>query len=82
MKRHSLKKMKINEKIEEIQEHEHILHYILHAWVVNASAIYHFLCCVNLISKMLLSTTVMFVVIFRGNTVSNLRKAVSGSPRQ
>ena len=69
----------------EIQEHEHVTRelqtlytcklYILHVWVVTASATYHFLCCVDL-SKMLLSTSVMFVVIFRGNTVSRLGKAV------
>ena len=56
--------------------------YILHVWVVTASAIYHFLCCVDLTSKMLLSTLVMFLVILRGNTVSRLEKSVSGSPRQ
>ena len=41
---------------------------------MTASAIYHFLWCVDLTSKMLLSTSVMFVVIFRGNTVSHLGK--------
>ena len=37
---------------------------------MTASATYHFLCCVDLTSKILLSTPVMFVDIFRGNTVS------------
>ena len=80
------------EKNGEIQEHKHVtrefqtLHicklHILHIWVGTASAIYHFLCCIDLISKMLLSTSVIFVVIFRGNTMSRFGKAVSGSPRQ
>ena len=56
--------------------------YILKDWVVTASTVYHFLCCVDLTSKMLLSTLVMFLVILRGNTVSRLEKSVSGSPRQ
>ena len=72
----------------EIQEHvfpwtwlESCKLYILQVWVVTASAIYHFLCCVDLTSKMLLSTLVMSLVIFRGNTMSRLWKAVSGSPK-
>ena len=56
--------------------------YILHVWVLTASAIYHFLCCVHLFTKMLLSTLVIFWVTFRGNTVSRLWKVVSGSLRQ
>ena len=56
--------------------------YILHVWVVTASAIYHFLCCLDLISKMLLLMSVMFAIIFRGNTVSRFGKVVSQSPRQ
>ena len=46
--------------------------YILHVWVVTASAIYHFLCCVDLTSKMLLSNLVMFLFIFKGNAVTRL----------
>ena len=56
--------------------------YILHVWVVTASAIYHFLCCADLTSKMLPSTSVMFVVIIGGYTVIHSQKSVSGIPRQ
>ena len=45
----------------------------------------HFLCCVDFISKMLLSTLAifwLFLNIFRANTVSRFWAAVSGSPRQ
>ena len=42
---------------------------------MTASATYHFLCCVDLTSKILLSTPVMFVDIFRGNTVSVFGKS-------
>ena len=51
-----------------IQEHEHVTRelqtlyicklYILHLWVVPASAIYHFLCCVDLTSEMLLNNNI------------------------
>ena len=57
-----------------------------HVWVLAASAKYtHFLCCIDLISKMLLSTLAMFWLSLnfsRVNTVSRLWIAVSGSPRQ
>ena len=58
---------------------------VKHVWVVTGSAKYYFLSCINLISKMLLSTLVMFWLslnIFRANTVSRLWTAVSGSFRE
>ena len=45
----------------------------------------HFLCCVDFISKTLISTFAifwLFLNIFRANTVSRFWAAVSGSPRQ
>ena len=53
-------------------------------WLHLLNAI-HFLCCVDLISKMLLSTLALFwlsINISRGNTVSRLLTPLSGSPRQ
>ena len=56
-----------------------------HVWVVTASAKYHFLCCVDFISKMLFSTLVMFWLslnILRANTGNRFWTAVSGRPRK
>ena len=53
-------------------------------WLLLLNTI-HFLCCRDLISKMLLSTLVIFWLslnIFRENNVSRLWTAVSRSPRQ
>ena len=52
-------------------------------WLLLLNTI-HFLCCTELISKMLLSTLAMFWLslnINRANTVSRLSTAVPGSPR-
>ena len=59
--------------------------FVKHAWVTTASAKYHFLCCIDLINKKLLSTFVMFWLslnVFRTKILSRLWAAVSGSPRQ
>ena len=56
-----------------------------HVWLESASAKHHFLCCVDLISKILLSALVMLWLslnIFIANTASRLWTAVSWSPRQ
>ena len=53
--------------------------------LMTASAKYHFLCCVDFTSKILRSILVMFWLsfnIFSANTVSRLRTAISGIPRQ
>ena len=54
--------------------------FLKHFFVVIASAKYHFLCCVDLISKMLLSTLVMFRLslnILRAKTMSRSWTALS-----
>ena len=53
-------------------------------WLLLLNTI-HFLCCINLTSKALLSTLAIFWLslnISKANTVSRLWTAVSGSPRQ
>ena len=53
-------------------------------WLLLLNTI-HFLCCVDLISKMLRSTLAIFWLslnIFKASTVSHLWAAVSGNPRQ
>ena len=53
-------------------------------WLLLLNTI-HFLCCIDLISKMLLSTLVIFWLslnIFRENNMSRLWTVVSRSPRQ